>query len=147
MPTLPTPRIVWQQQRERHGPGAERGDQVQHPPIDDVGDGAAVEAERDDGHQPGETDQTDVQRRVRERVDLHRDGDLGQHRPDERGPLPDQQAAVRTNRQRPGVDSLPTQAFAHRPALLDGLGPDPDIRGFVAEVARSGRITGYLLNI
>ena len=76
----------------------------------------------DDRDQPGQADEADVQRRAGERVDLHRHGDLGEHRAEERGALADQQPAVRRDRQRPGVDRVPAEQPGQGAGLLGCLG-------------------------
>ena len=86
---------VCSQQAERHHPASSDEAEVEQCGGRRVGDRAAVEAEHDDRHQPGEADQPDVERGAGERVDLHRHRDLGEHRADERGALPDQQPPVR----------------------------------------------------
>jgi hypothetical protein len=52
---------------------------------------------------------------VRQRVHLHGHGDLGQHRPDERRPLTDEQPTVRTDRERTSIDGVPLQQGADGP--------------------------------
>jgi hypothetical protein len=97
------------QQGQGDGPGSDRGGQVEPAPVDRVGDRATVDAEDDDRHQAGEPHEAHVERRVRQGVDLHRHGHLGEHRADERRALTDEQPAVRSDRERPGVDNVPTE--------------------------------------
>ena len=107
--TLPRPSRVCASRPERHHPGDDRGPEVQRAAVDDVGDRAAVQPEHDDRHQPGEAEEADVERGVRQGVDLHRHGDLGEHRTDERGALADQQPPVGHALQRTGVDRVVAQ--------------------------------------
>ena len=66
------------------------------------------------GTQPGEAEEPDVERGLRQRVDLHRHRHLGEHRADERGALADQQPLVRQDS--PADGCRPRGGAAARPA-------------------------------
>ena len=120
--TLSSSSSVWTSSASVTSPRAERGPQVERRAVDGVGDRAAVQAEDDDRHQPGQPDEPDRQRRVRERVHLHRYRDLGEHRADERGALADQQPAVGGDAEGPGVDRMAPKCGAQTACFLDRIG-------------------------
>ena len=110
------------EQGEGDDPATRRGPQVESAPVDGVGDRTAVEAEDHDGHEPRETDVADVEGRVGQGPDLDGDGDMGEHRADERGALADQQPAVGSHGQGPGVDRVAGEQATEAAGLLRRVG-------------------------
>ena len=133
--TLPAPRIVWASSESVMAQVPSEAIQVQHTPVHDVSDGPAVEPEADDRQQPRQADHPDVEGGPADRIDLNGHGDLGEHRPDERRALPDQQAAVRPDREGPGIHGMVAQATSQGADLLDRL-------RWVRLVARFGGFCG-----
>jgi len=82
-------------EQDRGQPGLRRRcGQHQPAPVDGVGHRPAVQAEDDQRHETGETDQADRGRRTGQGIDLQRYGDGGDLRADDAHRVADQQIAV-----------------------------------------------------
>ena len=112
--------VEFQASSARHRHQRELGQEHEAAAVDDVGERAPEQPEREHGHELGEAEQADRQRRAGERVDLVRDRDERQHRAQERRQLPEEeQPEVAVAAQRADVDERVAQRapqLRHRPS-------------------------------